>query len=136
MDWRECLGKKIAKRISVDVNLINSLIETSRNKLISEEKLILDEITAGSKISLAYDSLRELLEALAIKNEFKIYNPEAFTPFLKEVLNKQELGEKFDEIRKIRNSINYYGKSVLPEEAKQIIVEIKLLKEEINHLIK
>jgi hypothetical protein len=135
MDWKECLIKKIAKKVSIDAGLVNSLIETSRNKLISEEKLILDEITASSKISLAYDSLRELLEALAIKKEFKVYNHEAFTPFLKEILNKPDLGGRFDEIRKIRNSINYYGKSVSLEEARQIINEIKLLKKEIGFLI-
>ena len=35
--------------------------------------------------------------------------------------------DKFDELRKIRNSINYYGKNVSKEEAEQIIKDLKLL---------
>ena len=73
MDFRECLKKRIAKEVSEDKELIESLFKTSQNKLFSEEKLKLDEVSASSKISLLYDSLRELLEALAIQNRFKIY---------------------------------------------------------------
>ena len=65
MDWFECNKKRIVKEVNIDLDLINSLKKTSINKLNSENKLELDEITASSKISLAYDSLRELLEALA-----------------------------------------------------------------------
>lgn len=68
MDWNECLKKRIAKEVKEDEELIKSLIKTSNNKLESEEKLELNEITSSSKISLAYDSLREILEAPAIKN--------------------------------------------------------------------
>jgi hypothetical protein len=109
MDWKECIKEKIAKKVHVDIDLINSLIKTSRNKLVSENKLAMDDTTADSKISLSYDSLRELLEALSIKFGYKIYNHEGYTPFLKEIINETTIGEEFDEIRKIRNSINYYG---------------------------
>ena len=61
MDWNECLKKRIAKNVGVDEDLIKSLIKTSENKLKSEEKLKLDESTSTSKISLSYDSTREVL---------------------------------------------------------------------------
>jgi len=83
MDWNECLKKKIAKEVSEDKELINSLLKTSQNKLDSEKKLELNEITASSKISLLYDSLRELLEALSLKKRFKIYNHECYVYFFK-----------------------------------------------------
>ncbi|MEK6826021.1 MAG: hypothetical protein AABX90_00155 [Nanoarchaeota archaeon] len=76
MDWKECCDKKIAKNVKLDKNLINSLKKTSENKLKSSEELILNEINAASKVSLAYDSLRELLEALSLKKGYKIYNHE------------------------------------------------------------
>jgi len=131
MDWFECNKKRIVKEITEDNELIESLKKTSTNKLNSEEKLELDEITSGSKLSLAYDSLRELLEALAIKNRFKIYNHECYTPFLKEILNENEAAEEFDELRKIRNNINYYGKDISLDDTKEVISRIKELREKI-----
>tara|TARA_Y100000310_G_scaffold327446_1_gene393812 strand:- start:1883 stop:2281 length:399 start_codon:yes stop_codon:yes gene_type:complete len=127
MDWKECCDRKIAKRVSKDPDLISSLTRSSINKLESEKKLPLNNITASSKISLAYDSLRELLEVLALKNQYKIYNHECYTCFLKEVLKENNKAEKFDEIRRIRNQVNYYGKEISIEEAKESLKKIKTL---------
>lgn len=135
MDWNDCIKKRIAKEIGIDLDLIESLIRTSNNRLISEEKLKLDDSTSGSKISLAYDSLRELLEALAIKKGYRIYNHECYTYLLKEILNESAKGDEFDELRKIRNSINYYGKDISIIEAKDVLKRIKKLREEIFSLI-
>ena len=135
MDWKDCIKKRIAKAVGIDLDLIESLTKTSYNKLLSEEKLSLDSSTSGSKISLAYDSLRELLEALAIKKGFKIYNNECYTYFLKEVLEESIKGDEFDELRKIRNSINYYGKEILLDEAKEVLGRIKILRKEILNLL-
>lgn len=135
MDFNECLKKKIAKEVSEDKELIASLLKTSRNKLDSEKKLELTEVTAASKISLLYDSLRELLEALAIKNRYKIYNHECYTYFLKEILHESTKGDEFDDLRKIRNSINYYAKDLSVIEAKDVLERIRKLREEILELI-
>ena len=135
MDWFECNKKRIVKEVTEDTELIESLKKTSINKLNSEEKLELDEVTSNSKLSLAYDSLRELLEALAIKNRFKIYNHECYTPFLKEILNQTEEAEEFDELRKIRNNINYYGKDISLTDANEVIKRIKELRKKILSLL-
>ena len=136
MDFNECIKKRIVKEVKEDKELIASLIKTSQNKLDSEKKLELSEVTSGSKISLLYDSLRELLEALAIKNRYKIYNHECYTHFLKEILNESIKGAEFDELRKIRNSINYYAKDISVEEAKDVLERIRKLREEIIKLLK
>jgi hypothetical protein len=135
MDFNECLKKRIAKEVNEDKELIASLIKTSQNKSDSEKKLELSEVTSNSKISLLYDSLRELLEALAIKNGYKIYNHECYTHFLKEILNESVKGDEFDELRKIRNSINYYAKDVSLDEAKDVLERIRRLREEIMRLL-
>ncbi|MBS3169425.1 hypothetical protein J4210_02985 [Candidatus Woesearchaeota archaeon] len=135
-DWQECLKKRIVKEIQEDKGLIISLLKSSKNKQDSQQQLHLSEITSGSKISLAYDALRELLEALALQQGFKIYNHECYTAFLKEVLNKSDWGDEFDQIRKVRNSINYYGQEISPEEAKGIIREIERLQLRINSLLR
>jgi len=136
MDWNECIKTKIAKEVKEDIDLINSLIKTSKNKLESENKLEMSEVTAVSKVSLAYDSLRELLEALSLKSGFKIYNHEGYTPFLKEIIKNSAMGDEFDELRKIRNSINYYGKSISTNEATTIIKRITNLRKLIESYLK
>jgi len=135
MDFDECLKKRIAKEVNEDKELITSLIKTSQNKFDSEKKLELTEVTSSSKISLLYDSLRELLEALAIKNGYKIYNHECYTYFLKEILNESIKGDEFDELRKIRNRINYYAKDITVEEARDVLERIIKLREEIINLL-
>lgn len=121
MDFISCARNRLIKQIIPDNNLIISLIQSSDKKLKSQKKLELDDDTASSKISLAYDALRELLEALAISKGYKIYNHECYTAFLKEILKESDLGDQFDKFRRIRNDINYYGKDVTAHEAKQII---------------
>jgi len=135
MDWEECNKKRIVKDVSEDLDFISSLIKTSEDKLISADKLTTDEITSASKLSLTYDSLRELLEALSLKQGYKIYNHECYVSFLKEILNESEKGDEFDEIRKIRNNINYYGKTISVEEAEDVIKRIKKLRNYVKMLL-
>ena len=76
--------------------------------------------------------MRSILEAVSIIKGYKIYSHEAYTYFLQEI--KEDLiSVKFDRFRKIRNSINYYGKDISIEETKENISEIKKM---INLLIK
>ncbi len=125
MDWLSCrTNKSLVKEVSLDKNLIESLVKSSSKKEYSQKILTLDENTAGSKVSLAYDSIRELLEALALKKGFKIYNHECYAGFLKEVMNESRLADEFDKLRKIRNSINYYGKDITPTEAEFVLKNV------------
>lgn len=132
MDWIECKNKKIVKEVSQDEELISSLIKTSKDKLTSQKILPLKDSTISSKLSLSYDALRELLEALSLKKGFKIYNHECYTALLKEIIKDSLLGDRFDEIRKLRNAINYYGKQISLEGCKNNLEEIKNLIEEIK----
>lgn len=134
MDWKECFNKKLIKNISEDRDLVISLRKNSDNKSFSASKLNLSEITASSVIILHYDSLRELLEALALSKGYKIYGHECFSAFLSEIIKEEDLAERFDKVRKLRNSINYYGKSLSINDANDIIQELKYLKKEIKAL--
>lgn len=135
MDWKECNIKRYVKKINVDNNLLKSLLKSSQNKLKSANRLSIDETSASSAISLCYESLRELLEALAIKKGFKIYNHECFAAFLKEIMNQEELSIYFDKFRKIRNKINYYGKELEVKDAAGIKEEIISLIKSIKQLM-
>ena len=134
MDWTECKKKGFVKNIKLDLNLISALEKQSKNKLISSKMIELNETTASSKVSLAYDSLRKLLEALAIKKGFKIYNHECYCSFLKEIIKDSLLGSHFDDLRIIRNKINYYGEDLSIEEAKQILKEIEEILNKVSKL--
>lgn len=136
MDWEECCGKLLAKGVKQDFAMIKSLMKSSENKLKSELKLEMSEVTAASKLSLAYDSLRELLEALALKKGYKIYNHECYTAFLKEIMKESLRGDEFDDVRRARNSVNYYGKEISPSEAEKIIFKIKSLRDFAINLLK
>ena len=125
MDWTNCMKTALSKEITSDKNLIVSLLSSAEKKITAEA--ILPEDLSEPKISLIYDALRAILEALALKKGFKIYNHECYTAFLKEVMDESQLGDKFDEYRKLRNAINYYGKQIKQDEAKELIKGIKKL---------
>ncbi|MFT4326438.1 MAG: hypothetical protein ACMXYK_02965, partial [Candidatus Woesearchaeota archaeon] len=104
MDWSECLKNNIVKDISVDEKKIHSIKEVSREKIRSSHYLPPDHKI--SKVTLLYDGLRELLEAKALEQGFKIYNHECYAAFFQEILGKSSEAKRFDEMRHIRNGIN------------------------------
>jgi len=136
MDWNTCMEEKQAKQIKPDLEMAASLQKTSSNKAISSEELKLRQETVAAKISLSYDAVRELLEAIALIKGFKIYNHVCYTAFLKEILKQSQLAEDFDTLRKLRNDINYYGKEVSVEEAQQILKDLALLRKTLLKIIK
>lgn len=120
-DWKDCIKDCEAKQINPDIEMASSLLKISKNKLISAKELILREETAASKVSLNYDSVRELLEAIALIKGFKIYNHVCYVSFLKEILNLPDIADEFNSLRIIRNDINYYGKEISIEESEDVI---------------
>jgi hypothetical protein len=133
MDWKNCLDSAIAKKITPDTELIKSLLISSSNKLESANLLKTNEVTASSKFSLAYDALREILEAVAIKEGYKIYNHECYACFLGEEFGKKDEATEFDYFRRIRNKINYYGENLSVEDISSLIKRIENLIETIKH---
>jgi len=125
MDWKDCIKKRIAKEVKEDTSLVRSAREIASIKLKSAEALPMN--LYYGKISLLYDALREYLECIALEKGYKIYNHECYTAFLKEVLKLSNEGDLFDELRKIRNSINYYGRKLSLSEANQIIAKLREL---------
>ena len=135
MDWEECCNKRIVKEVKPDSDMVSSLVKSSRNKLESEAKLPMNDVTAASKLSLAYDSLRELLEALTLTKGYKVYNHDCYTAFLKEIIGDSTKGDEFNEIRKTRNAVNYYAETLTTEEASNIIENIKTLRGFVSNLL-
>ncbi|HHE36382.1 MAG TPA: hypothetical protein ENL16_01040, partial [Candidatus Woesearchaeota archaeon] len=63
MDLDECFRKGLIKKTRANKELVKSLIEMSEIKEISVKTANINEINISAYVSLAYDSLREILEA-------------------------------------------------------------------------
>src|SRR3989338_4483434 len=126
MKFEDFIKKGLAKKAQKDVQLAKALVKTAEQDMLFIGSLPIDDVSSRKIISNCYDILRSLLEAEASLNGFKIYSHEAFTYYLMEN-NNEYASKKFERFRKIRNSINYYGKEISVEESKEIIAEIKEL---------
>ena len=126
MKFEDFIEKGKVRKGSRDISKIKSLLQTSNNHLSFLKDQNIDDISAGSILVTYYEALREVTEAMCLKEGFRVYSHEAFAYFLKE---KDEIPEsvKFDNLRKLRNSVNYYGEKVNASEvkaAKEQIVEL------------
>jgi len=130
MDLKECLKKGLIKKTRIDENLINSLIEMSNIKEETVNLSKLDERNISAYVSMSYDSLREVLEALCISKGYKVLSHICIGELLKDILDNFDY-EDFDRLRWIRNSINYYGEKVDFSQGKEIIHKIFLIKKKI-----
>lgn len=124
MNFQEFIKNGLVRKASPDSQLLQSLLKVIDNDLSFLETVQITELSARKVIGSYYDTLREILEVIALKGGFKVYAHEPFVAFLKEK-GKESIAAKFDRFRILRNSINYYGASISAEEA--IIYKQELL---------
>jgi len=127
IDWETCKAERLAKPVQSDKEMIISLIKLANDREKTASLLPINDVTKETVISLLYDVSRELLEALALKHGYKIYNHECYTPFLRVIINDEQFALEFDSLRKLRNGINYYGKKIELRDASRIASTTKLL---------
>jgi len=130
MDLKECLRKNLIKKTKIDRNLIKSLIEMANIKETTVKEAKLNKLNISAYVSLAYDSLRESLEALCISKGYKVLSHVCMGFLLRDILGNFDF-EEFDRLRWVRNSINYYGKKVDFDQGKEIINKTFLIKKKI-----
>ena len=124
MNFQEFIKRGLVRKTSPDPQLMQSLIKVIDHDLSFMETVKITELSARKVIGNYYDTLREILEVMALKGGFKVYAHEPFVAFLKEN-GKEGIAAKFDRFRVLRNNINYYGASISAEEA--IIFKQELL---------
>lgn len=132
MRFADFIKKGLVRKTSKDKSLAKSLLQNSKKDIEFLDSLKINENSARKIMTNFYDILRSMLEAVSVIKGYKIYSHEAYIYFLKEI-RENLLAIKFDRFRKIRNSINYYGKDISIEETKENIYEMKKM---INILIK
>lgn len=125
MDWDECIKKNKVRKGRKDKNRAKSLLKTSQNRMRHVMESEIRDYNASTLFSDAYESLLQVCQAIISLKGYKVYNHVCITAFIKEILGKVAISNKFDRYRKVRNGINYYGEEIDKEFAEEAIPEIE-----------
>ncbi len=123
MDLDECFRKGVIKKTRVNLELVKSLTEMSNSKEQTIKLAKITEISVSAYVSLAYDSLREILDALCVLNGYKVLSHVCVGELLNAILENFNFKD-FDKFRYIRNGINYYGTKLDLEQGKLLLLKI------------
>mgnify|MGYP001291411104 CR=1 FL=1 len=132
MNWRECVDQNIITKTNPDIERSNQMIAMADlrfefwSKKIEEKFIVL-------KVEAYYDIIKELIFAYLYKNGFNCTNHLCLIAYLREHTNDFDYEiEKIDELRQVRNEINYRGFAVKKDflsrnelEFKSIIKKLK-----------
>ncbi len=128
MDLGDCYKKGFVRKAKINKELIKSLIEMSKIKEDTIKSANINEKNISAYFSMAFESLREILEALCISFGYKVTSHFCLGELLKKLIKDFDFNE-FDRIRYARNSINYYGTKIEFQQGKELIkkmFEIKI----------
>ncbi len=127
MDVNECFRKGLIKKTMANEELAKSLVEMSDIKETTVKTAKINSVNISPYVSMAYDSLREVLEAICISKGYKVLSHMCIGELLRDLIKDFDYDE-FDRFRYIRNGINYYGTKVDFEQGKKIIGSIFAMK--------
>lgn len=131
MDFNDFVKQKKVFSCTVDEQKILALVKMCQNNLLAVKKMPFTNEFANIILSSAYESLRQVLEAMTLKKGYKVYSHEAYIYYLFS-LHEPVVAEKFDRLRKLRNGVHYYAKSVSLVVAKDAFEEIVILCEKLR----
>ena len=130
MELSECERKGFIKKAVPSISLVKSLLEISETKQIAMSSAKIDETTINAYLPMAYDSLREILEALCTLHGYKVTNHVCLGELLRKLESDFDY-TSFDRFRYIRNGINYYGRRIDFTQGKEIISKINAMRKNI-----
>ncbi len=102
----------IIKRVKVDRTLIRSLVEMANITENIVQTAEIDKVNISVYVSLAYNALSEVLDAVCISRGYQTKSHSAKGVLMKDLINGDFDYGEFDRLRCIRNRINYYGSKV------------------------
>jgi len=123
VELEDCYEKALIKKTKENKNLAQSLIEMADIKEETVRDSKIDERNISAYVSLAYDALRETLEALCVLKGYKVLSHLCLGEMLKNWFSDFDY-EEFDRLRYARNSINCYGVKIDFEQGKKLIEKI------------
>ncbi len=131
MDINECKSKGFIKITIPNKSKAISLIEIADIKEEAVRSANIDKNNVNAFLPMAYDALRETLEALCLILGYNVTNHVCMGELLRELVPAFDY-HSFDRFRYARISINYYGKKVDYEQGKEMINKIFQLKNSIK----
>jgi len=135
MDINECKRQGFIKITTPNASKAASLLEIADLKEEAANAVELNEKNINAYFPLAYDSLRETLEALCLLLGYNVTNHICLGELLKEISPGFDY-TSFDRFRYARNGINYYGRKIGLPEGEELIKKMfemkKNIKNEVN----
>ena len=136
MSWKECVDERIITQSVPDEERSNQMLMMANLRLKFWDKKVADEFIV-LKVEAYYDIIKELLFAHLYKNGYNCTNHLCLIAYLKEKNKDFDFEtQKIDELRKVRNEINYRGLTIKKDYLERNELEfkniIKRLKEELG----
>jgi hypothetical protein len=136
MSWKECVDEGIITQTVSDEERSNQMLMMANFRLKFWDKKVADEFIV-LKVEAYYDIIKELLFAHLYNSGYNCTNHICLIAYLKEKIKDFDFEiQKIDELRKVRNEINYRGiiikKDYLERNELEFKNIIKRLKEELK----
>ncbi len=136
MSWKECVDEGIITQSTPDEERSNQMLMMANLRLKFWDQKVADEFIV-LKVEAYYDIIKELLFAHLYKNCYNCTNHLCLIAYLKEKIKDFDFEiQKIDELRKVRNEINYRGLTIKKDYLDRNEMEfkniVKRLKEELE----
>lgn len=136
MSWKECVDERIITKTVPDEERANQMLQMANLRLKFWDKKISDEFVV-LKVEAYYDIIKELIFAHLYKKGYNCTNHLCLIAYLEEKMKDFDFEiQKIDELRRVRNDINYRGLTIQKDYLERNELEfkniIKQLKEELG----
>lgn len=136
MSWKECVDEGVITKTVPDKEHSNQMLMMVNLRLKFWDKKVADEFVV-LKVEAYYDIIKELIFAHIYKNGYNCTNHLCLIAYLKEKIKDFDFEiQKIDELRTVRNEINYRGLIIKKDYLQRNELEfkniIKRLKEELS----
>lgn len=132
MSWKECVDAGIITKTVPDEERSKQILQMANLRLKHWNKKVADEFMA-LKAEAYYDIIKELIFAHLYKNGYNCTNHLCLIAYLKEKMKDFDFEiQKIDELRKVRNEINYRGIAIKKEYLERNELEFKYIIERLQ----
>lgn len=122
MDLEKCRKRRLILKCEVDDERVHALVKMSEVKCSIAKNAPKTENDISVYVAMAYDSLREALDALCLNKGFKVLSHDCTGKLVQELTDDFDI-LTFEKLKFARNRVNYYGTNIEFEYGEQLIKE-------------
>lgn len=112
MDWKQC-EEQFIRRVEIDPAKIDSLLETSRQRLQLFKSIKADNNNASFIVENYYEAIKELLIGLLLSKGLRSKNHQCLISYFYKNYPQYEAEANFiAQLSFLRNRLNYYGELI------------------------